>query len=76
MKREPAFPCNNLDGVEAYSGMDLRDWFAGLAMQAILTGQWSRVAIAEEVWSYRDVAIEAYRNADAMLKAREEKNDE
>ena len=45
--------------------MTLRDWYAGLAMQADLTGydgsNWARVA------------KQAYEMADAMLKARGEK---
>ena len=51
-------------------GMTLRDWFAGQAMQGVM-----------DVYNYRkmqhikpeDVADAAYRQADAMLKAREKK---
>lgn len=28
---EPAFPCNSPDGLETYSGMTLRDYFAATA---------------------------------------------
>ena len=46
-------------------GMDLRDWFAGLAMQGMLADP--QVAV------HRDVAIDAYYMADEMMKAREKK---
>lgn len=44
-------------------GMDLRDWFAGLAMQGMLADP--QVAV------HRDVAIDAYYMADVMMEARE-----
>lgn len=44
-------------------GMDLRDWFAGLAMQALLGYEESTLENDAEV---------AYKMADAMLKARKE----
>jgi hypothetical protein len=56
-------------------GMDLRDYFAGLAMQdfmmqadkaATTNGYW------EEDWRER-VALDAYMMADAMMKQRENK---
>ena len=49
-------------------GMDLRDYFASKAMQGMLSG-----LLADGMdlgWS--DVATNAYRMADAMMKAREE----
>jgi len=54
-------------------GMDLRDYLAGLAMQATV-----------QAWIIRniypptdmDVANNAYRIADAMLKAREPKDEQ
>ncbi len=42
-------------------GMSLRDWFAGMALQGI---------IKSDDISYVVVASEAYKYADAMLKAR------
>jgi len=45
------------------SGMDLRDWFAGLAMEGI----------AFECLSPEQTANAAYQMADAMMKAREKK---
>ena len=50
-------------------GMDLRDYFAGLAMQA------NRARNSQyENWS--DLALDAYEMADAMLKAREPKDEQ
>ena len=42
--------------------MDLRDWFAGLAMQGILANPQFNV--------HRDVSIDAYYMADVMIEAR------
>lgn len=68
----PAFPTPSKLGVNDTStwiaeipgqpGMTLRDYFAAKAMQ----GMYARVN-----WSCDDVAIRAYEQADAMLKARE-----
>jgi len=44
-------------------GMDLRDWFAGLAMQALLGYEESTLQNDSEV---------AYKMADAMMKQRKE----
>jgi len=46
-------------------GMDLRDWFAGLAMQALL----DQLDIRHEV-SQIAAADRAYQMADMMMKAR------
>lgn len=46
-------------------GMTLRDYFAAKAMQAILSN------IETSSCSYEDAALYAYRQADAMLAARE-----
>lgn len=48
--------------VPATNGMTLRDWFAGQAMLAY---------IQREIYGFELAAEMAYRNADAMLKARE-----
>lgn len=47
-------------GPNSYRGMSLRDWFAGQAL----------VHLGEENWSAQEAAEQAYRIADAMLKAR------
>ncbi|EPC6088462.1 hypothetical protein [Citrobacter freundii] len=55
--------------VKATTGMQLRDYFAAKAMQGILAnpGQLDNVTDSATEW----VAEDAYRVADAMLKARE-----
>jgi hypothetical protein len=46
--------------------IDLRDWFAGMAMQGILSsGRYD--------WGCKSYADESYSIADEMLKAREKK---
>ena len=47
-------------------GMSLRDWFAGMAMEAMIArGAWS---LAYPILS----AIDCYKWADAMMEARKE----
>jgi len=47
-------------------GMDLRDWFAGLAMQAILSRPDARFTT-----SLGFVGAKSYQYADEMMRARE-----
>jgi hypothetical protein len=64
-----AFPIaipENCDGYE--DGMTLRDWFAGQAINGLVTAFYS----VEETIAYKDIAPQAYRIADAMLEARGE----
>jgi hypothetical protein len=58
-----AFPSHGSMGEIADRGMTLRDWFAGHAMQDMLTGR---------VQDFEAISKNAYILADAMLKAREE----
>jgi len=60
--KEPIYG-DNVVGVKENSGMDLRDYFAGLAMQKIT---WKK---GEE----KEDAEDCYVIADAMMKAREKK---
>jgi hypothetical protein len=55
-----AFPSHHFEN-DKYQGMDLRDYFAGLAMQKIT---WKK---GEE----KEDAEDCYVIADAMMKARE-----
>jgi len=69
MNNPPAFPSGNevtLGDLRSsgHSGMTLRDYFAAKAMQAMETRSASG--------TYHGRAIQAYAQADAMLKAREE----
>ena len=64
----PAFPVLHKNEITGYipqetAGMTLRDYFAAMAMQGIQ----SRVN-----WSIESIAELAYKQADEMLKAREQ----
>jgi hypothetical protein len=64
MKKEtggPAFPAMNDNGYWV-GGMTLRDYFAAKAMEGKLSAG---------ATGYDDIALHAYKYADAMLKARE-----
>ena len=52
----------------AHKGMSLRDWFAGMAMQGII----SSIYFTPQV-TFEECAGRAYGTADAMLAARERK---
>jgi len=62
----PAFPYEERNGdglpVRDYFGMTLRDYFAAKAMEGKLSAG---------ATGYDDIALHAYKYADAMLKARE-----
>lgn len=64
----PAFPvpepCGYYTTGERKSGMTLRDWFAGMAIQAIGYHKWRE-------WPECDVAKLCYTLADAMMAERE-----
>jgi hypothetical protein len=69
MKSEPAFPVFHQNEITGYippesAGMTLRDYFAAKAMQAIVSKEVSHVSWVDEY------AKNAYKMADAMLKAR------
>jgi hypothetical protein len=49
-------------------GMSLRDYFAGQAINGLVTAFYS----VDETIAYEDIAPQAYRIADAMLEARGE----
>jgi hypothetical protein len=74
MKNEPAFPQSDPIANEFHEkfgtdrGMTLRDYFAAKAMQNFLsTVGWN----SDQKW-FDEIAVGAYRMADAMLKARQE----
>jgi hypothetical protein len=48
-------------------GMDLRDYFASDAMKGLIAGL---LADGQDI-KWESIAVDAYRQADAMLKARE-----
>jgi hypothetical protein len=68
-KYQPAFPINMLwhNELNHYNGMALRDYMAAKAMQGMLAGL---LAYGHDIM-WNEIAKDAYREADAMLKARE-----
>ena len=76
----PAFPCpmseqtySNQDCAPFQPGMTLRDHFAGLAMQALISSPFYRVQGGYKGWAEiasGGLAEEAYSMADEMIKAR------
>jgi len=57
-------------------GMDLRDWFAGLAMQGLLANPKLAEEIRKQGGAYSGwIEDSAYSWADAMMKQREVKNE-
>lgn len=68
----PAFPVPN--SVMSVPGMSLRDWFAGMALQGVVSGVESRTTEWKgKQLEPKDVAFYAYTLADAMLAEREKK---
>ena len=74
MSEEQAFPQYVINNGGAYveGGMTLRDYFAAKAMQGLLANGWcaEQREIAPNMGE-REIALDAYRLADAMMKARE-----
>lgn len=72
----PAFPCADREGSH-YKGMSLRDYFAAKAIQGMLAGNVPFADVGYEPKVKATImehqAIAAYKMADAMLKASEEK---
>ena len=69
----PAFPAMHFDMAENEHGMTLRDYFAAKAMQGMLASGWcADVRELMPPQGNREVAIDAYLMADAMLKARQQ----
>lgn len=58
----PAFPN------ESHDGMSLRDYFAAQAMQAFFSGQGKPNALNQDY--VEKMGVQAYRLADALIKAR------
>ena len=66
----PAYPVPSL---AVSSGMTLRDYFATAALQGNLASQSIDVGYYDGEDSWNKAATDAYKAADAMLKAREAK---
>jgi len=70
----PAFPFTETDNAIMYPGMTLRDYFAGQVVGHIYKDFWDAVRADKGQFDAdwpMGLAMEAYRMADAMLKARE-----
>ena len=61
----PAFP---FESNSRHTGMSMRDWFAGRAMQGFII---CRIGGSLAIDETEKLAADAYRVADAMLKARQ-----
>ena len=66
MNNPPAFPYFGHTGWSPNGGITMRDYFAAKAMQALLSNTDWRLDMDIE-----DTAKAAYKQADAMMKARE-----
>jgi hypothetical protein len=64
-----AFPLNGYEGRIVATGMTLRDWFAGMALQGYIAGHSGDNSVFPECGF---AAKRCYDYADAMLKARAE----
>ena len=70
MGNKKAFPYSDIISMDSPTdsvGMDLRDYFAAAAMQAIITGGYQDT----EALIFQRVAEKAYQMADAMMRERE-----
>ena len=64
MKAFPSLEWISSDGKKSGEGMDLRDYFAAKAMQALITNK--------GLTTFEGTAETSYYIADAMMKAREQ----
>ena len=69
VQNPPAFPTDAYPNGSASEGMSLRDYFASLAMQAMISKSSGQDTTGGKAGVPR-VATFAYEYADAMLKAR------
>ena len=74
-----AFPTKNCSATPAWvdehnnQGMDLRDYFAAKAMQGLISSHWCEEArVLAPKFGVEELATDAYKMANAMLKAREQ----
>jgi len=66
----PAFPVDESALIRNLQGMTLRDYFAAKAMQGICVSKDEAGTLVNHGYDW--IAGEAYRIADAMLKARDQ----
>jgi hypothetical protein len=76
MKAFPAYEWNeNHKQMMAVGGMDLRDYFAAKAMQGLIGINLTMLQEKYDLKKSEMIAVLAYSYADAMILAREAKND-
>jgi hypothetical protein len=69
----PAFPATPEQDAQGFCGMSLRDYFAGQALAGLRAARLQTGGAypsENKLWSSGECARLAYRDADAMLKAR------
>jgi hypothetical protein len=70
-----AFPLKAVNKFDDCEGMDLRDYFAAKAMQAMIVDPIIGETIEENEFDHAEfTAFLAYKAADAMMKAREDES--
>jgi hypothetical protein len=76
----PAFPCEEqircngeVCDIRKFTGMTMRDYFAAAALQGNLASQSIDVGYYDGEDAWNKAAKDAFKAADAMLKAREAK---
>lgn len=67
----PAFPVPGLQHDADFNGMTLRDYFAAKALPVVATGSHLSGQDFLHPDQYASAAFDAYRMADALLKARQ-----
>ena len=76
-KQMRAFPTGDNRHPEPTDGITLRDWFAGMALDAVLTNTENILPRGERrPRDEHDAAWMAYAIANAMIKARGENNEQ
>lgn len=80
LENPPAFPVSSIDGFTQH-GMDLRDWFAGQALNGVILAtssgehvpslltEW-KLSVGQKPSIEQAMAADAYRIADAILAER------
>jgi hypothetical protein len=67
------FPVTNLIGPDDHLGLDLRDYFAAKAMEALINNFLSKgLDEADPIGWMAGLSSDAYEMADKMLRARDE----
>jgi len=77
LNNHPAFPVpaypgdGKIPAIRPNSGMAIRDWFAGMAMQGLLAGTQVAFDVLGNLKDFDRLAKKSYEAADAMLVHRD-----